>query len=87
MITHKYNSIVGQPTAKDGVRGQYKSSTSGLELYDLDKDSGETTNVAEKFPEVVKRLEALAEKAREDMGDSLTNRAGKGTREPGRLLN
>ena len=84
---HKYNSIVGQPTAKDGVRGQYKTSSAGLELYDLEKDGGETTNVAEKFPDVVKRLETLAEKARDDMGDSLTNRIGKGSREPGRVAN
>ena len=85
ILPHKYSSIIDQPRAKDGVRGSYKTSAAGLELYDLEKDAGETTDVAAKFPEVVKRLEALAEKAREDMGDSLTNRIGKGTRTPGRL--
>ena len=34
---------------------------------------------------VVKRLEAFAEKAREDLGGSLTNRKGAGAREPGRV--
>jgi arylsulfatase A len=39
------------------------------ELYDLEADIGETTNLAETHPDVVTRLLALAEKAREDMGD------------------
>ena len=34
---------------------------------------------------MVKRLEALAEQAREELGDSLTKRTGKGVREPGRI--
>jgi hypothetical protein len=33
----------------------------------------------------VKRLEAYAEQAREELGDSLTQRTGKGVREPGRV--
>jgi len=40
-----------------------------IELYDLHNDIGETTNVADKFPQVVARLEALAEAARVDLGD------------------
>jgi hypothetical protein len=31
----------------------------------------------------VKRLEALADKEREELGDSLTQRQGKGVRQPG----
>ena len=38
-------------------------------LFDLDADIGETTDVAAQHPEVVKNLQALAEKARKDMGD------------------
>ena len=55
-----------------------------LALYDLVADVGETTDVAAAHPDVVARLQALAEKAREDLGDSLTNRTGRGLREPGR---
>jgi arylsulfatase A len=40
--------------------------------------------VAAAHPDVVARLMALAEKAREDLGDSLTKRTGRGVREPGR---
>jgi arylsulfatase A-like enzyme len=40
-----------------------------LRLYDLEADIGETTDMADKHPEVVSRLLALAEKARDDLGD------------------
>jgi len=51
---------------------------SPLQLYDLDADIGEQNNVADKHPDVVRRLTALAEKAREDIGDM--NRPGKNQR-------
>jgi arylsulfatase A-like enzyme len=38
-------------------------------LIDLDSDIRETTNVAEKNPDVVGRLLAIAERMREDLGD------------------
>ncbi len=38
-------------------------------LVDLDADLGETTNVAAEYPDVVKRLLAVAETARDDIGD------------------
>jgi hypothetical protein len=56
-----------------------------LSLFDLETDPGETTNVADKHPEVVARLQALAERMREDLGDSAGKRKGKGRREPGRV--
>src|SRR5678815_2006680 len=55
-----------------------------LSLYDLESDVGETTNVADKHPEVVERLMKVAERAREDLGDSLTKREGRNVRPPGR---
>ena len=39
-------------------------------LHDLDADIGEKTNLAGKHPDVVRRLMALAEKARADLGDA-----------------
>jgi len=50
-------------------------------LFDLQGDLAETTDVAAKYPEVVKRLTALADKARADLGD--VNRKGKGQRKAG----
>jgi len=54
--------------------GPYEQKKIGLALFDLENDIGETTDVAAENPEVVKRLQALAEKAREDLGDSATSR-------------
>jgi arylsulfatase A len=56
-----------------------------LALYDLVADIGETTDVAAGHKDVVARLQALAERARDDLGDSLTKRTGRGVREPGRV--
>ena len=81
---HTARSMQGQAPGKDGIPGKYKPLPVVHELYDLKNDLGETTNVAAANPDVVQRLEALAERAREDMGDSLTKRTGSGTREPGR---
>ena len=55
------------------------------ELYDLHHDLPETTDVATQHPEIVERLLAEAERAREDLGDALTQRGGTGVRPPGRV--
>jgi arylsulfatase A-like enzyme len=83
---HTARSMAGQTPGKDGIPGKYKPLPVALELYNLRDDLGETKNVAAENPEIVRRLEALAEQARDDMGDKLTGRVGKGTREPGRAL-
>jgi len=56
------------------IRRKNKVTKAQLKLYDLDADIGETTNVAEQNPDVARRLLALAEKARADLGDG--NRKG-----------
>jgi arylsulfatase len=85
ILPHTYRTLGQQAKAKDGIPVKYRNVQAGLELYDLGKDSGETRNVADQHPDVVKHLTALAEQAREDLGDKLTNRTGKGVREPGRI--
>ena len=52
-----------------------------LKLFNLATDIHEDTNLATAKPEVVKRLLALAEKARQDLGD--TGRPGAGQRKAG----
>jgi arylsulfatase A-like enzyme len=54
-------------------------------LYDLATDVGETTDVIGKHPEVAARLRTLAERMREDIGDSATNQKGKNRRPVGRV--
>ncbi|MBT7743494.1 MAG: sulfatase [Opitutae bacterium] len=51
------------------------------QLFDLEKDVGESTDVSSDQPEVVKRLLALAEKGRSELGD--VGRPGKGQRKAG----
>jgi len=58
-----------------------------LELYNLQADPGETRNVADEHPEVVARLQSLAETCRHDLGDSTTGVAGTGCRPIGRTNN
>ncbi len=54
-------------------------------LYDLRRDPGERYNVMEYNPEIVKRLQKIADEARDDLGDDLTGNPGKNRREPGRV--
>ena len=51
-------------------------------LYDLDTDIGETTDVADKHPDVVKRLQEFVTKMDADLG---TTKLGPGVRPPGRV--
>jgi arylsulfatase A len=70
-------------TALEAVRsGPWKLDLVGGKLYNLDTDIGESTDVAEKNPEVVKKLKEHAEKMRADLGPN-----GKGVRPPGRVMN
>ncbi len=68
---HEYRSLSGEP-GKDGLPGPYQQLKCGLELYNLDDDIGERRDVAAQNPQVVKRLEVLADKMRLQLGDSLT---------------
>ena len=48
-------------------------------------DVGETKDLIGQHPEVAQRLSALAERMREDIGDSATNQKGKNRRPVGRV--
>ncbi|MBA7550212.1 hypothetical protein ES705_42722 [subsurface metagenome] len=69
----------------DGWPGPYANDTTEFALYNLRRDPGEEYNVKELYPEVVVELEALAEKARVDLGDDLQERNGKNVRECGEI--
>jgi arylsulfatase A len=82
---HSYQTLGERPGGRDGKPGEYKQARTDLALFDLEKDPGETTNLADRHPDVVERLKKLADKAREDLGDSATKQEGKGVRPAGRL--
>jgi len=54
-------------------------------LYDLENDPGEQKSVLADHPDVFKRLQALIESARDDLGDSRRKRIGKNVRPVGRI--
>ena len=67
---------------KGGLPGKVNRKNIALSLFDLKNDVGETTNVANKHPEVVKRLMQYAEEMRKDLGHGAD--AGPGRRPIGR---
>jgi arylsulfatase len=86
ILPHTYRTMEGQPPGRDGKPGPYRNvKLAQPELYHLEKDPAETTNVAAAHPEVMARLLALAERARAELGDALTGRQGTEVRPPGRV--
>jgi len=81
---HRTRSYVGVEPGRDGHPGPYAFPTAPDALYDLDADIGETTDVSPAHPEIVQRLDSIAELARRDLGDGLTQRKGEKVRPPGR---
>ena len=86
VFPHEFNSV--ESVGGGGKSGKYRHEPRAsieLSLFDLEADAGETKNVIAEHPDVVAKLQAIAERAREDLGDTLTNRQGKNVREPGRI--
>jgi arylsulfatase len=82
-LPHQYRSLNGREGTNDGMPIPYDQNKIGQELYDLENDISETTDVAEENPEIVAMLLEHAEKARVELGDKLTNRTGTGNRPTG----
>jgi arylsulfatase A len=83
-LPHEYRSLTGEG-GKDGQPSLYKTLKTEQALYNLIEDVGEQKDVAAQNPQVVQQLLALAERARADLGDSLTNRSGANRRPAGQL--
>ena len=80
---HGYRTMAGRPGGTDGIPTRYSQAKIGLALFDMEKDIGETTDVKAKHPDIVKQLQALGEKMRNELGDN--GRPGTGLRPPGQL--
>ena len=80
---HSYRTLV--ESGSGGIRGKERAGKLGLSLFNLKKDIAEQHDVSAEHPEVVKRLSALADKMREDLGDSAKQMTGKNRRPPGRV--
>ncbi len=82
---YSYRSYKGVEPGKNGYPGSKINRTTELELYDLKNDISEENNVINKHEDVVRRLQKLAEKARWELGDSLTEQKGQEIRPEGNL--
>ncbi len=88
VFQHPSRSYLDQAPGIDGFPGASPENIMMNEaLYDLRRDPGERYDVQAYFPEIVKELKALADLAREDLGDDLQKKEGANNRQPGKLKN
>lgn len=87
VFPHRYRSLPeGSTLPSDGIPIAYEMlSLEEMALYDLSEDREERNNVREQYPDVVKEMMALADLAREDMGDALQDMPGENLRPAGQL--
>ncbi|MEO1971907.1 MAG: sulfatase/phosphatase domain-containing protein, partial [Pirellulaceae bacterium] len=81
---HNYRSLNGGVGGTGGKPTAYRQNRIELSLFDLRLDPGETTDVQSRFPDVVARMNELAEEMRQDLGDT-KKFPGTGKRQPGRV--
>jgi arylsulfatase len=83
-LPHSYRTMAGRPGGKDGMPDNYKMrEIDAPELYQLETDVSETTNVADAHPAILAKLLDHAARIRADLGDSLTRTPPTGARPPG----
>ena len=83
---HTYRTMEGQEAGKDGLPGDYRMvDLKEIELYNVQNDISETTNLASEHPEIVSKIKGLANEMRFRLGDSLLELEGSETREAGQL--
>ncbi len=84
-LPHAYRTLAGRKGGTGGRPVKYEQGKIKLSLFDLEKDIGEQNDVSAQYPDVLERLLVLADKMRQDLGDSSKKMKGRGRREPGRI--
>ena len=86
VLPHTYASYeLGLP-ANGGYPGKrVRVQLDSMLLFNMMRDPGERNNVIELYPEKLQELLEIVEAAREELGDQLTDRKGKGVRMVGKL--
>lgn len=85
VLAHNGRTYEGFQPGNDGYPGQVnENSPVPMALYDLRRDPSERYDVQKTYPKIVEELLLLAEEAREDLGDDITQKTGKNNREAGK---
>lgn len=83
---HRFRSLEGRTPGNNGIPAKYNYQMKiGLELFDLESDPAESTDMSAEHPEIVEQMGALADRMRSRLGDTLTGTQGDEIRGPGRL--
>ncbi len=77
-VPHGYNYTA--VPGKDGLMGKYNQKNMPLSLYNLDSDPGETNNIADRHPDIIRRLLNNLEQMRTELGDTLEGVPGRNIR-------
>jgi arylsulfatase A-like enzyme len=86
VLPHSGRTYRGVRPGNDGWPGPTGTENiKAPQLYDLRRDPGEWYDVSDVYPDKVKELGALAQKARDDLGDDLTQSPGTNRRKPGSI--
>ncbi|MDW3192126.1 MAG: sulfatase [Cytophagales bacterium] len=84
---HTYRSLNGREGGKDGFPVPYEQlNVTQLELYNLEEDPSETTDIASQHPDIVQNMEAIADEMRGKLGDALQDQEGSENRPPAIIL-
>lgn len=92
-VYHAFGALQGIRKGPWKLRVSHRSfspkdvETDLKELYHLVDDVGETKNLYDEQPDVVKELMGLLESVREELGDNITETKGSRVRSPGRVEN
>lgn len=86
VLPHPGRSYEGFLPGNDGKPGKVSEQRVFEQgLYDLRRDPGERYDVQELYPEVMAELMQIAEDARKDLGDEITNHQGENRRKIGNI--
>ena len=79
-----YRTLNGKKGGINGIPVKYQiNEVFENELYNLKDDPRELVNLYSENRDLAKKLESQGEKARNELGDKLTNRTGSGVRKIG----
>ena len=75
---HEYPTLAGRRGGTGGKPVPYETGRIKLALFDVEKDPGETKDVADQHPEVVAKMKVLADRMRRSWGTRQRGRKARG---------